>query len=574
MPIRVRCPNPKCAFAKVLGDQLAGHKVKCPACGTPFTVPAGSQRTSGVGDTDLGDLLGEAVKEMGQPPGPRKGAPAGAALCNQCGEVYNPAAGPCPVCYPDGLTVPKVRTRREKEQRRRMLGWAIRGGVAAAALVVILVVVHAAGAGGRRAMNDGRALYSKALAYEASGQFVAAVDAYKAALRTLGQAGERAEPLRKEVEQRLDQCRRQQVDSLLAAARGRLEADDFARAADMVREAREKAAEVGLTGREVQDQLDRLAGQVSERRIAAEKALAEKMEKEGYVRFEGNWMKKEERDKTVKARFEEAQRAKGLEPFDDDWLTPAQVTRRREEIRRFTVPVPASLQREWLMEWAREVSLLPAVRYERGDDTAAFYWCTDLRMTNTSPYPVRLEGDVLVWSQDQKGVWHAGVAQTAGAWREAAAYLPEAGPAGVVLIGPDLNGQWRAKELNASVWVPIKTQPGIGVKWERLYVILPRIEAKLSRRALALAVVGVMGWESGKWVLREAVWLPWNAVVLERTARDPAVDELVRRLACWLLTQAPGKTTRGILEGLAQDGSQPQGVRDAAGRALQALPAK
>jgi len=41
MPINARCPNAECGKALKLKDELAGKKVKCPACASVFVVPAG-----------------------------------------------------------------------------------------------------------------------------------------------------------------------------------------------------------------------------------------------------------------------------------------------------------------------------------------------------------------------------------------------------------------------------------------------------------------------------------------------------------------------------------------------------
>src|SRR3954470_10676846 len=40
MPIAVRCPNAACARSFRVQDAAAGRRGKCPACGTPITIPS------------------------------------------------------------------------------------------------------------------------------------------------------------------------------------------------------------------------------------------------------------------------------------------------------------------------------------------------------------------------------------------------------------------------------------------------------------------------------------------------------------------------------------------------------
>src|SRR5262245_54592675 len=71
MVVKVQCPNPACGKSGNLSDEQVGQPVRCPACGTRFTVPAGAK--------DTRTMAGDPPKgPEGQPPPP------------------NPVAGPNP----------------------------------------------------------------------------------------------------------------------------------------------------------------------------------------------------------------------------------------------------------------------------------------------------------------------------------------------------------------------------------------------------------------------------------------------------------------------------------------------
>src|SRR5262245_52644108 len=42
MPIKMSCPNPTCRKSLTARDEMAGGKVRCPACGGTIDVPAGN----------------------------------------------------------------------------------------------------------------------------------------------------------------------------------------------------------------------------------------------------------------------------------------------------------------------------------------------------------------------------------------------------------------------------------------------------------------------------------------------------------------------------------------------------
>src|SRR5262245_2751878 len=48
MPIKMSCPNPTCRKSLTARDEMAGRKVRCPACGGTIDVPAGNAGNGGL----------------------------------------------------------------------------------------------------------------------------------------------------------------------------------------------------------------------------------------------------------------------------------------------------------------------------------------------------------------------------------------------------------------------------------------------------------------------------------------------------------------------------------------------
>ena len=124
----IRFPCGKCGKKMRAGDEAAGRKARCPACGAVQVIPA-AQPEAGDGD-DLFALAGlaagqaadeppsaPAMEAMGEPAEePPPGPAHGAWMCPRCGREV-PFGQPCPKCRPakgggggGGLSVGKAST--------------------------------------------------------------------------------------------------------------------------------------------------------------------------------------------------------------------------------------------------------------------------------------------------------------------------------------------------------------------------------------------------------------------------------------------------------------------------------
>src|SRR5262249_49898255 len=86
MPIKMSCPNPTCRKSLTARDEMAGRKVKCPACGGTIAVPSSNggldqleEVQAGAPRRRPGPPPEEDVQAGGPPPPPRPPPPAGSA---------------------------------------------------------------------------------------------------------------------------------------------------------------------------------------------------------------------------------------------------------------------------------------------------------------------------------------------------------------------------------------------------------------------------------------------------------------------------------------------------------------
>ncbi len=123
MPIRFKCPN--CQKGLVVKDELAGKKVKCPACKGPVTIPAPIAPPADLEDFAAAALAsdGAAAKKEAAPEKPKEAQPI-KFTCDFCGEVVEaPAAEagkriPCPnrECR-QIIKVPLLKEEKPKDWR-------------------------------------------------------------------------------------------------------------------------------------------------------------------------------------------------------------------------------------------------------------------------------------------------------------------------------------------------------------------------------------------------------------------------------------------------------------------------
>src|SRR5438094_7394576 len=83
MPIKISCPNPNCRKSLTARDEMAGRRVKCPACGGTIAIPAAQDQIE-----ELDEVPAPAPRRRERPPEddydddrpPPRRAPAGGGL--------------------------------------------------------------------------------------------------------------------------------------------------------------------------------------------------------------------------------------------------------------------------------------------------------------------------------------------------------------------------------------------------------------------------------------------------------------------------------------------------------------
>jgi len=111
MAIEVVCPNPGCAKAYRLKDEMAGKKVRCRQCQSAIEVPADGAAASS-DDATTGLML-----EGQDSPSAHVHHPA-RLTCTNCGAVLGVRDATCPQCGGDvrsGVTIMNI-SREEKER--------------------------------------------------------------------------------------------------------------------------------------------------------------------------------------------------------------------------------------------------------------------------------------------------------------------------------------------------------------------------------------------------------------------------------------------------------------------------
>jgi len=113
MAIEVVCPNPGCAKAYRLKDEMAGKKVRCRQCQSVIEVPAdGSGSAPSSDDATTGLMLEGQDSSSSHVHHPAR------LTCTNCGAVLGVRDATCPQCGGDvrsGVTIMNI-SREEKER--------------------------------------------------------------------------------------------------------------------------------------------------------------------------------------------------------------------------------------------------------------------------------------------------------------------------------------------------------------------------------------------------------------------------------------------------------------------------
>lgn len=576
MPIKIKCPNPDCDFARVLADEMAGRKAKCLKCGQMFIVPTPGAAKQAV-DGDLTDVLSQAVKQISQAqqdPRKKKSGPVKAVICPDCGEVYDAADGACPRCSGATGTTPLMVSHRKRRQRMLF----IKLGVGLAVVFIVCMIIRANRRGAvyqvQRVVGQAEGYYKQGLALEASSDFDEALGAYQQAYERLLPVQEKAPGLMTNINNHVAACKRAEVTALLAKGQSCLDDRQFGLARKNAARARSRLNELGLEAPDLEQKIETVTRSAVDLERKAAAAKVREMKGRGLVLFDGEWITPEKRDAAVRRRFVDAKRAQGLALFDGDWLTPVQIEERKEEISRCDIPPSEAGLREWLVAWNRDINFTLALKRQRGDDVAAYYWLPDLKIRNRTRFPVRLRGSVFLFEQDKTGAWHRGVVEIGPLWRETLEYLPGTGAVGRVTYGCDVNASWRDSLFHLDPWVPMKTGPSSATAWDRLDVIIPDLEIQLGRRRLHMIVFIPGRYRNGAWQFDPVRMVPRSAAVLDTVLSSSGWDPLVRRLCCFALARIGGADARAALQRALKLAAVPDDVKSAARKALDALPAK
>lgn len=99
MPIETACP--KCTKVVKAKEELAGKRVKCPACATPFVI--GPAKKGGEPPSGLHSLFDEVFEERAKP---------GESACPSCGRTMVADAVVCVGCGYDARSGRQLRTKR------------------------------------------------------------------------------------------------------------------------------------------------------------------------------------------------------------------------------------------------------------------------------------------------------------------------------------------------------------------------------------------------------------------------------------------------------------------------------